>query len=98
MIFYSTIIISSTIIIGRERLAGKHSSLDIHGHYIRRHGCAVVHLRTYPRRCISTGRSVCPHISPNCIFPGKHRTWQTKHSAKGQQYAGQRPTSVTDCP
>jgi len=83
-------------ILGRKRLAGKHSSLDIHGDYVRRHSGAVVHIRTYPGRSVSAGRGVRPHLSPNRIYTGKHRTRQTKHPATGQQHTGQRPTSVAD--
>jgi len=83
--------------LGRKRLAGKHSSMDIHGYHIRRHSRAVVHIRSNPRRCTSTGCSVCPHISPNRIYPGKHRTRQTEYPATGQQYAGKWSTSVIDC-
>lgn len=70
--------------LGRKRLARKHSPLDIHGHHFRRHSCAIVHIRIDSWRRISAGCSVCPHISPNCIYPGKHRTWQAKYPATGQ--------------
>jgi len=68
--------------------------LDIHGHHVRGHGRAVVHVRAGPVRRVRAGRRVREHLPSDRVHAGEHRARPAEHPAPGQQHAGQRSTPV----
>lgn len=81
---------------GRERAAGEHPPLDLHGHHVRGHGRAAVHLRSGLGRRVNAGRGVRAHVPSAGVHAGEHRARPAEHHAPRQQHAGQRPTSAVD--
>lgn len=72
--------------------------MDIHGHHVRGHGRAAIHVRADPGRRAGAGRRVRQRVPPDRVHAREHRTRPAEHPTARQQHAGQRPTQVADRP